>query len=160
MERQGVRSLHLALGDWQSGAGASLAGRLAAAFREAIETGVVPPGTVLPAERSMARALGVSRSTVTAALHSLKADDYLIARHGSGTTVCEPTDVDATGRGDRQVIDLAESSPGDARALPVVGVDLDALLRSGSASGYTPAGLPSLRRAVADRFTGFVPDAD
>lgn len=153
MERLGVRSLQLALGDWQSGVGASLAGRLAAAFRDAIETGVVPPGTVLPAERSMARALGVSRSTVTAALYSLKAEDYLVARHGSGTTVCEATSVEAAGRGDRQVIDLAESSPGDARALPVVGVDLEALLRSGSALGYTPAGLPSLRRAVADRFT-------
>ncbi len=153
MERLGVRSLHLALGDWQSGAGASLAGRLASGFREAIETGVLAPGTVLPAERTMARALGVSRSTVTAALHSLKTDDYLVARHGSGTTVSEATSAQAERGGDRSMIDLAESSPGDARALPVVGVDLDALLRSGSASGYTPAGLPSLRRAVADRFT-------
>ncbi|MDA3038767.1 MAG: PLP-dependent aminotransferase family protein [Actinomycetota bacterium] len=153
MERLGVRSLYLALGDWQSAPGGSLATRMASALREAIETSVLSSGTVLPAERSMARDLGVSRSTVTAALQLLKADGYLEARHGSGTIVTAGMVPGSEPRRDRSVIDLAESSPGDARALPVVGIDLEALLRSGSASGYTPAGLPSLRRSVADRFT-------
>ena len=152
MERLGVRSLQAALGDWQTGAGASLAGRLAAAFRVAVESEVLAPDTVLPAERSIARALGVSRSTVTAALLALKDDGLVEARHGSGTSV-RALESAATSGADRGVIDLAESSPGDARALPVVGVDLDALLRSGSSLGYTPAGLPALRRAVAERFT-------
>lgn len=59
------------------------------ALREAIRAGRLPPGTRLPASRSLARDLGVSRGTVTHAYAQLVAEGYLIGRHGSGTYVAE-----------------------------------------------------------------------
>ncbi len=155
------------LGDWSSGPGTSLPRQLALAICQAIEAGLLRPGAVLPAERTMARALGVSRSTVTHALNDAKADGYLEAQHGSGTVVAGSaitgTPVESSGAPMATVlpgvlgewggsIDLAASSPADARALPQVDVDLDALLLSGPRHGYTPAGLPELRASVAQRF--------
>lgn len=163
--RLGTKAFLSTLGDWSAGPGASLPRRLEGAIRQAIETGLLRPGALLPAERTMARSLGVSRSTVTHALNDLKADGYLEARHGSGTVVAGSVDPDrAPGAPMATVlpgllgewggsIDLAASSPADARALPQVDVDLDSLLLSGPRHGYTPAGLPELRRAVAERFT-------
>ncbi len=156
-ERLGTRALLNMLGDWATGDGASLHGRLGDAFRQAITTGVLPAGVVLPSERTLARSLGVSRSTITATLGELKSEGLLDARHGSGTRVAG----DGVG-GDGGGIDLAASSPADARALPDVDVDLDALMQAGSRHGYTPAGLPELRAAVAERFTtdGLETEAD
>ncbi|MEZ5227194.1 MAG: aminotransferase class I/II-fold pyridoxal phosphate-dependent enzyme [Acidimicrobiales bacterium] len=163
--RLGTKAFLSTLGDWSAGPGASLPRRLEGAIRQAIETGLLRPGALLPAERTMARSLGVSRSTVTHALNDLKADGYLEARHGSGTVVAGSVDPDrAPGAPMATVlpgllgewggsIDLAASSPADARALPQVDVDLDSLLLSGPPHGDTPAGLPELRRAVAERFT-------
>lgn len=158
--RVGTNALLNMLGDWSSGDGTSLCGRLVDGLRQAIESGVLPPGSVLPSERSLARSLSVSRSTVTAALNQLKFDGFLDARQGSGTTVTGPTASGLVGStqmpnivGVSRGIDLASSSPADARALPAVDVDLEALLRAGPRHGYTPAGLPVLRQAVADRFT-------
>ncbi len=174
MERLGNNAFLATLGDWASGPGSSLHRKLEGAVRQAVETGLLSPGVVLPAERTMARALGVSRSTVTIALNDLRAAGILVSRHGSGTSVApqvvalgvEPSSssgaVAATvlsgGLGQPTVerggsIDLAASSPADARALPQVDVDIDSLLLSGPRHGYTPAGLPELRRGVADRFT-------
>ena len=42
----------------------------------------------VPSTRDLARALGVARSTVTAAYDQLIAEGYLEAAHGSGTFVC------------------------------------------------------------------------
>lgn len=148
------------LGDWTAGPGASLQVRLADSLRQAIETGVLSADTMLPAERALARDLSVSRSTVTAALSVLKAEGALASRQGSGTTVVglSPSTDPGTSAlsgilGTRRGIDLAASTPADARALPVVDVDLEALLRSGPRHGYSPEGLPALRQAVAERFT-------
>ncbi|MEA5055333.1 MAG: GntR family transcriptional regulator, partial [Propionicimonas sp.] len=41
--------------------------RLAAAIRDAVARGDLAPGTVLPAERQLSRALSVGRSTVVGA---------------------------------------------------------------------------------------------
>lgn len=158
--RIGSHALLTMLGDWTAGPGASLQVRLADSLRQTIETGVLPPGSILPAERSLARDLSVSRSTVTAALSVLKAEGTLESRQGSGTVVVGPPTLAAPGAtvlpgilGARRGIDLAASTPADARALPVVDVDLEALLRSGPRHGYSPEGLPALRHAVAERFT-------
>lgn len=147
MERLGTKALLNALGEWSEGHGGSLHRRLFSAFQQAVETGVLEPGTVLPAERTLARTLGVSRSTITTTLTDLKTAGLLESRHGSGTRVMGE-------RGDQSgAIDLASSSPADARALPDVDLDLDVLLQAGSRHGLTPAGLPELRAAVASRFT-------
>ncbi len=157
MARIGSNALLTMLGDWTAGPGASLQVRLADSLRQTIETGVLAAGTVLPAERALARDLSVSRSTVTAALSVLKAEGTLESRQGSGTVVVglpQPSAPGASGiLGARRGIDLATSTPADARALPVVDVDLEALLRSGPRHGYSPEGLPALRHAVAERFS-------
>ncbi len=161
MARIGSHALLSMLGDWTAGPGASLQVRLADSLRQIIETGVLPAGSVLPAERALARDLSVSRSTVTAALSVLKAEGTLESRQGSGTSVTGPpataTAPGATALpgilGAKRGIDLAASTPADARALPSVDVDLEALLRSGPRHGYSPEGLPALRHAVAERFT-------
>ena len=162
-DRIGTNALSNMLGDWTTGVGATLHGKLADSIRQAVETGVLAGGTVLPAERTLSRSLAVSRSTVTTALNQLKAEGVLEARHGSGTTVLESPLVTADGRPgasvlpgiitNRRGIDLAASTPADARALPQVDVDRESLLRAGPRHGYTPEGLPVLRAAVADRFT-------
>lgn len=159
-KRIGAHALLTMLGDWTAGPGASLQVRLADSLRQTIETGVLPAGSVLPAERALARDLSVSRSTVTAALSVLKAEGTLESRQGSGTVVVGPPPLSTPGAtvmpgilGARRGIDLAASTPADARALPVVDVDLEALLRSGPRHGYSPEGLPALRHAVAERFT-------
>lgn len=135
------------LDDWAADSRAPLHRRLEDSITRAIETGLLPTGTVLPAERTMARALGISRSTVTLALNDLKARGLVEARHGSGTVVAGTVAGSRTG-----TIDLAASSPADAGALPPVDVDFDEILRSGPRHGYTPAGLAELRQGVADRF--------
>lgn len=164
-DRIGTNALLNMLGDWSVGTGLSLHRKLAEAMLDAIESGVLPPGSFLPAERALARALAVSRSTVTAAMNELKSSGVLEARQGSGTRVVGspefgslgatilPGLIDSDGSSVRGVIDLAASTPADARALPRVEVDLAALLRAGPRHGYTPAGLPALRSAVAERLS-------
>ncbi|MFT7598993.1 MAG: DNA-binding transcriptional MocR family regulator [Acidimicrobiales bacterium] len=150
MERLGTKALLTTLGDWGKET-TSLQAGLVAAFRSAITSGDLQPGTVLPAERTLARALGVSRSTVTASLAELKRLEVLVARHGSGTVVAGGDG--AIARSVLEPIDLASSSPADSQSLPDVEVDVDALLRAGSGQGHFPAGLAELRDAVAARFT-------
>lgn len=62
---------------------ATLEGRL----REAIVSGRLRPGTVLPSSRVLARELGVSRGTVVDAYSGLVAEGYLRSRAGGETTV-------------------------------------------------------------------------
>jgi len=61
--------------------------QLAQALRSAILTGQTPPGTRLPATRSLATELGLGRNTVADAYDQLIAEGYLEARVGSGTRV-------------------------------------------------------------------------
>jgi GntR family transcriptional regulator/MocR family aminotransferase len=56
-------------------------------LREAIRDGRLRPGTRLPSSRDLAGQLRVARGTITAAYAQLVAEGYLLARHGSGTTV-------------------------------------------------------------------------
>ena len=57
------------LGPWASGAD-PLNEQLAASIARAIEVGLLPPGTRLPAERELARELALSRTTIVAAPRS------------------------------------------------------------------------------------------
>lgn len=56
-------------------------------LRDAILTGRIRPGARLPSTRELAKALGVSRNTVTAAFEQLVAEGYLESRVGDGTYV-------------------------------------------------------------------------
>ena len=56
-------------------------------LRSAILAGQLAPGTRLPATRTMARELGVSRNTVLLAYEQLLAEGYAVGQIGSGTYV-------------------------------------------------------------------------
>jgi GntR family transcriptional regulator / MocR family aminotransferase len=56
-------------------------------LRDAVLSGRLQAGETVPSSRSLAADLGVSRTTVTAALDHLRAEGYLSARAGVGTYV-------------------------------------------------------------------------
>ncbi|MFJ1708768.1 PLP-dependent aminotransferase family protein [Kitasatospora sp. NPDC088346] len=59
------------------------------ALREAVRSGRLAAGTLLPSTRGLAADLGLARGTVTAAYDQLVEEGYLTARPGSGTTVAD-----------------------------------------------------------------------
>jgi DNA-binding transcriptional MocR family regulator len=129
--------------------------RLAAALRSLILEGCVAVESRLPAERTLAAALGISRATVTGAYDRLREQGYIDSRQGSGSWVTLPG-------GHRSAPDAIVGGPGlDLRiaALPAPGV-LEELFAAAAHElprwldhhGYDPLGLPSLRRAIAARF--------
>jgi GntR family transcriptional regulator/MocR family aminotransferase len=68
-------------------ASASLQEQLFDQIRDAILTGRLVPGTQLPATRTMAKELGVSRNTILNSFERLFAEGYIEGRMGSGTLV-------------------------------------------------------------------------
>ena len=142
---------------------------LAQAVRDRIRDGRLPLRVRLPAERDLAGALGVSRTTVTAAYDRLRADGFLDSRRGAGSWTTLPL------TGTPESLPYAEDDPGpiwpgkDARphlidfgaAAPAAVAELDAavaaavaeLPRYARSHGYYPAGVEPLRAAVADRYT-------
>ena len=74
------------IGPWAYGAD-PLNEQLAAALARAIEVGLLPPGTRLPAERELARELALSRTTIVAAYDRLRLAGLARSRQGSGTRV-------------------------------------------------------------------------
>ncbi|WP_045311589.1 PLP-dependent aminotransferase family protein [Lentzea aerocolonigenes] len=89
--------------------------RLTASLREAVRSARLPPGTRLPASRSLAADLGIARNTVAEAYAELVAEGWLTARQGSGTVVAQR--VEPPPPKTRRVIgpavqfDLSESAP-------------------------------------------------
>ena len=67
----------------------SLRHRIADALRERLLAGELKAGTQLPSEPELARSLGVSRSSLRAAIALLEADGLLRRTHGSGTFVTD-----------------------------------------------------------------------
>ncbi|MFJ7078960.1 PLP-dependent aminotransferase family protein [Streptomyces sp. NPDC098781] len=77
------------LGDWRAGDG-SLARRLADAVEKAVRDGRLPLGAQVPAERLLAGELGLARGTVAASYQILRAEQLIVTRTGSGSTVALP----------------------------------------------------------------------
>jgi len=73
------------------GAKNRLVHRVVAEIERLITTGQLAPGMKLPPEREFAETLGVSRTVVREAMHTLTAKGLLASRHGSGTTVRQVT---------------------------------------------------------------------
>ncbi len=142
-------------------------------LREAIESGRLTPGTLLPPSRSLSHDLGVARNTVAEVYAQLSAEGWLVARQGSGTRVA--TLVGAT--------PLTPQAPDPARTLLPYDLrpgqaDVSTFPRQewlasarravagapGAAFGYgDPQGRPELRQAVASylgRARGVRADAD
>jgi DNA-binding transcriptional MocR family regulator len=152
----GVNAAVLAglLADWRHGGTAER--ELAATVRALVLDGRLPLESRVPAERELAGALGISRSTVTAAYNRLRRDGYLHSRQGAGSWVTIPG-------GHRAATDSVFPSSGlDLRiaALPAPS-ELDAIVADAlrvlprwlDHHGYDPLGLPPLRAAIARRFT-------
>lgn len=151
----GVSAAMLAglLAGWRNGGPAER--QLAATVRALVLDGRLPLESRLPAERELAAALGVSRSTVTAAYNRLRSDGYLRSRQGAGSWVTMPG-------GHRAATDGVFPATGlDLRiaALPAP-PELDAIVADALRTlprwldhhGYDPLGLPPLRAAIAQRF--------
>lgn len=167
------------LGAWTAAKG-PLHRLLAAALMTMIRDGIVLPGTRLPAERPLADALAISRTTVVTAYNTLRADGWLESRTGGGTWVGQAHVRIARDRAqstvishgslldlltiDDETVDLATGS-----TMPLTSMVLDVLARSRavestitSARQYWPLGLPALRQALAEMYTrqGVVTDVD
>jgi GntR family transcriptional regulator / MocR family aminotransferase len=76
----------------RSEASAPLHVQVAARVRDAIESGRLAAGVRLPSSRTLARALGVSRTVVASAYADLTRGRLISARHGSGTFVLAPSE--------------------------------------------------------------------
>lgn len=89
--------------------------RLTASLREAVRSARLPPGTRLPASRSLAADLGIARNTVADAYAELVAEGWLTARQGSGTVVAQrvapPPPVKRRASGQDARFDLTVSTP-------------------------------------------------
>lgn len=127
------------------------------ALRSAIVDGRLAPGARLPAARSLASDLGISRNTVADVYAQLTAEGWLTSRVGAGTWVAHRR---ATTRRlppppspRRPWIDLRAGIPGTGvfgRREWVSAVRQAALQASAADLGYPdPAGTPQLRAALA-----------
>lgn len=146
------------LGRWRSAAPGYRA--LADAIRLLVLDGRLPLRTRLPGERDLARALGVSRATATAAYAELRAAGFLASRRGAGSWVRLPADAAEPATASAaapagEPIDLATAaSPAPVRALHAALVAATAELpRHLPQLGYDAAGLPDLRAAIAAHLT-------
>jgi GntR family transcriptional regulator/MocR family aminotransferase len=156
--------------------GATRRSTLEAALRAAIREGRLAPGAAIPSSRALARQLGLSRGTVTAAYDQLIAEGYLTARAGSATTVAPTPPIPALpattdpGRSDSATAIRYDLRPGrpDPGSFPA-GAWLRATRRvlvNGPADLHLltePAGRPELRVALAEylgRTRGVIADPD
>ena len=141
------------LGDWRRGGPA--AERLAATVRTLVLDGRVAAGTRLPAERPLATALGVSRTTVTAAYDRLCDEGYLARVHGAGSWVTIPSTAGPTldDAGTAELDLTIAALPAPAAVLELAGRATAQLPRWLDHHGYAPLGLPPLRQAIAARYT-------
>ncbi len=144
---------------------------LARSVRALVLDGRLALRTRLPAERDLAAALGVSRTTVTAAYDRLRDEGYIESRQGAGSwTVLPSMRMPAADRkaapsggrfgvahpapGDPAFIDLGCAAPGAPAIFEeAVAAAVAELPRHTSGPGYEPAGLESLRRVIADGYT-------
>ena len=151
------------LGDW-SALSRRLADALADAVIDLVDAGALAPGVELPPQRDLSTALGVSRGTVTMAAQILESRGYLEARRGSGARIRVGAEhASRIGQGrflsftdtPADVIDLSSGAlpayqvTREVLATPVSG-EVQAYLDT---DGYFPAGLPSLRQAIADHLS-------
>ncbi|MEU0358902.1 PLP-dependent aminotransferase family protein [Streptomyces cyaneofuscatus] len=136
---------------------------LADGVRLLVLEGRVPVAARLPAERELALALSVSRTTVAAAYEALRAEGFLESRRGAGSWTAVPAGNPLPARGLEplppeslgSMIDLGCASlpapePWLTRAFQGAVEELPPYAHT---HGDYPAGLPALRRTIADRYT-------
>jgi GntR family transcriptional regulator/MocR family aminotransferase len=135
---------------------------LTEAFREAIRSGRLAPGSRLPSTRSLALDLGLARNTIARVYSDLIVEGWLSARHGSGTHVAEracdlvrrPAELWSVPTPRRFTHDLRPGRP-DVSSFPRhdwIRATRRALTSAANdAFGYLdPYGTPELRHALAE----------
>ncbi|MFF7637425.1 PLP-dependent aminotransferase family protein [Kitasatospora sp. NPDC008050] len=136
---------------------------LADQVRRLIGEGRLPVGTRMPAERELAGALALSRTTIATAYETLRAEGYLRSRRGAGSWTTLPADStpptdalfplppDSHG----QLIDLGAASPTAPQPLlaEAAAGAVELLPAYALGHGNYPTGVPVLREVVARRFT-------
>jgi DNA-binding transcriptional MocR family regulator len=171
----GTSELLALLGDWAI-TESSLYIALSDALIASVLSGDLAVGTRLPAERNLARGIGVSRGTVMAAYDRLRQIGYAESRGGSGTSIRRDIHrplVHADIRlGDasryrglsarllnpaQDVVDLALALPRDANDLPSDFFDVPGEIVRAVAgeTGMAPQGGMALRVAIANRYSNF-----
>jgi DNA-binding transcriptional MocR family regulator len=152
--RISARALSAALGGWRTREPAYEA--LADGIRLLCLDNRLAPRTALPAERELAAALYLSRSTVAAAYRSLRDTHHIVSTRGSGSVTLPLRRRDPGRDGATEgAIDLQQASPpawpGLAGVMAEVAASAAALV---SRVGYDVLGRVELRAAIADRYTG------
>ncbi|MEY9775131.1 PLP-dependent aminotransferase family protein [Arthrobacter sp. MW3 TE3886] len=162
-------SLARLLGEWNVGAAPAYR-ELADVVRLLILDGRVGLDVALPSERSLAAALGISRTTVTAAYALLREQGFLSSGQGSRSRSCIPSQGPGHAGGHdgalrlsgapglavpEGILDLAYASlpaSGEVvhRAFAAALTELPALLPG---FGYDALGVGPLREAIAARYT-------
>ena len=161
------------LGDWHQGQHVLYDG-LADALEDLVRRGVLPPDTRLPAERRLAEALHLSRSTVKATYDALQERGLVATRHGSGSVILpdaspltgpreahvvasfEPNSIyQGILRLDPDALDLrgAYWSDHDLVTEDVVAAAHRRLATLPQGNGYHPFGVDDTREAVAAHLT-------
>src|SRR6478609_363976 len=135
---------------------------LADGIRRLVSDGRLLVGTRLPSERTLTTELGLSRTTVGAALDALRDEGFIATRRGSGSVVCLPTGPSGLALSQAgliptdvppDVIDLTYAAlPAAAGVTAAYERALLELPRFLATAGYDPRGLPETRAAVADWF--------
>jgi hypothetical protein len=154
------RTLARHLGQWRGESPGVAYVELAERITLLVLDGRLPARTRLPAERELAAALALSRTTVAAAYDRLRRTGVVHSRRGSGSWTLAPDTPGAeptpfAPAGDGSALDLAYAAPGAPRealaeALVWAGERVERLARG---PGYQLLGLDGLRATVAARFT-------
>ncbi|MCT4713756.1 PLP-dependent aminotransferase family protein [Enterobacteriaceae bacterium H18W14] len=154
--RTGISSLIKLLGHWYQDASRTPVYRqLADGLRLLILDGRLPLESRLPGERELAAALGVSRTTVAAALGQLREEGYLLSRHGSGSTTILPQGglCASPVPGVAPVLDLSTAALSAGPEIHQAYTSaLMALPEHLGSTGYDQHGLPELREVIARRY--------
>ncbi len=154
--RTGTASLIKLLGHWhQTLSRTPVYRQLADGLRLLILDGRLPLDSRLPGERELAAALGVSRTTVAAALGQLREEGYLLSRHGSGSTTILPEGGLTTSPvpGVAPVLDLSTAALSAGPEIHQAYTSaLTALPEHLGSTGYDQRGLPELREVIARRY--------
>ncbi|BCJ63333.1 PLP-dependent aminotransferase family protein [Polymorphospora rubra] len=133
---------------------------LAGAIRGLLADGRLPLGVRLPAERELAEALKVSRTTVTAAYRELRETGHLTSRRGAGSWTTLPGGHRVASSGlwtpqdDLDMIDLGVAAlAAPPELVPAARAAAEDLPRYLHGAGYHPTGIAELREAVARTYT-------
>jgi DNA-binding transcriptional MocR family regulator len=146
------------LGRWQGGNVPDYQA-LAGTVRGLLSDGRLPLGVRLPAERELAVALGISRTTVSAAYRTLRESGHLTSRRGAGSWTTIPGGARLGGGGvwtpeaSGELLDLGTAAlPAPVQLAQAASDALADLPRYLPGAGYHPTGLVELRGMVAQRY--------